>query len=89
MKIHDSFLQDLIAKSKGEDTFEAHRYPITCVNFLSQVILFISDPTVVSELYTTKSQIWDKGGIVLDLTSILLGNSFLFSKADSVWKAKR
>ena len=40
-------------------------------------------------MYTTKSQIWDKGSEIHDVTSILFGNSFLFSKADAIWKAKR
>ena len=44
---------------------------------------------MVREFYTTKNKDFDKtaGGELI--TKDLLGNSFLFSKGDAVWKAKR
>ena len=44
---------------------------------------------MLAELYTTKVNNWDKGGLLLEVSAPLLGDSFLFSKADAVWKAKR
>ena len=49
----------------------------------------IQDPSLVSELYTTKNHLVDKNGELRDWTTDLMGESFLFSKNDAVWKVKR
>ena len=53
------------------------------------IILIISDPNVAQDLYTTKNAIYDKSGAFEAIFSNLMGRSFIFSKADEHWKAKR
>ena len=78
-----------LAHQNGEDKFEAHRYPLVCFNFLSQVSIKISDPVIVQELYTTYNNLTDKRGQARDLLSPMLGDSILFSKNDEIWKTRR
>lgn len=40
-------------------------------------------------MFTSKNAIFDKNGTFEAITANLLGHSFLFSKADEKWKAKR
>ena len=44
---------------------------------------------MVRELLTQKDQLTDKTGLVSLLFNDLIGESFLFSKGDAHWKAKR
>ena len=55
----------------------------------STVSLIVSDPEMVQDLFTSKNAIFDKNGTVEAIFGNLLGHSFLFSKADEKWKAKR
>ena len=52
-------------------------------------MLWVQDPRLVSELYTTKNHLLDKTGFVMEATQAFMGNSFLFAKNDEQWKAKR
>ena len=54
MAVHSIFLQDLIAKAKGDSHYRAHKSPVFTYNLLGTMGLFISDPDMVAELYTTK-----------------------------------
>jgi len=56
---------------------------------LGRVTLLISDPDMVQDLFTTKNRITDKNIQTDMIFKDLLENSFLFSKGDDVWKAKR
>ena len=44
---------------------------------------------MVQDLFVKKNSIFDKTGNFEGIFSKLLGSSFLFSKADELWKAKR
>ena len=44
---------------------------------------------MVQELFATKNQFIDKQGDFKSFVNNLMGDSFLFSKADDIWKAKR
>ena len=89
MKFHESYLLDLLAKSKGQDRFEAHKYPVVCFNYIGKVLLIISDPEMASQLYTTKNHLTDKAGLAAEITYHMLGKSFLLWFNDASWKAKR
>ena len=49
----------------------------------------MQDPDAVQDLLTKKNALTDKTGLVSILFTDLLGESFLFSKGDANWKAKR
>jgi cytochrome P450 len=51
--------------------------------------LYVADPDMVQDLWVKKNSIFDKTGNFVGIFSKLFGNSFLFSKADEIWKAKR
>ena len=59
------------------------------MNFGGNVHLMVSDPDMVQDLLVQKNSIYDKTGLLHGVFSKLMGDSFLFSKADDVWKAKR
>ena len=50
---------------------------------------FINDPAIVQDLFTKQNTKIDKVGDSEAIFMDLLGKSFLFSKGDDVWKAKR
>ena len=52
-------------------------------------VLYLADPEIVSDLLNAKTALKDKHRFVRDLFVDLLGDSFLFAKADQAWKAKR
>ena len=60
MAVHGVYLQDLIAKAKDDTHYKAHKYPVFTYSLLGTVGLFIADPEMVAELYTTKNYVWDK-----------------------------
>ena len=62
---------------------------MTLVAFLFGPQLLINDPGIVQELFVSKNALFDKTGRVAEINKDLLGKSFLFSKGDSDWKAKR
>ena len=51
--------------------------------------LLVSDADIVMELFTKKNSIYDKDGKFEAIFSAFMGESFLFSKANEAWKAKR
>ena len=71
------------------DSFNACDSPVICFNIFSQLHLMISDPDIIRDMFTSKKNIVDKNGIIKIILEDLFGESFLFSKADDVWKAKR
>ena len=49
----------------------------------------VSDAEMVQDLLVQKNSIFDKTGTLQGVFSKFMGESFLFSKADDDWKAKR
>ena len=49
----------------------------------------IADPDMAFEFYTAKNAIFDKTGAFEAAFSPIMKHSFLFSRADEGWKAKR
>ena len=54
------YVLDLVAERNGEDRFEGHRYPVLCFNFITEAKLYINDPDIVREIYTTFNHLTDK-----------------------------
>ena len=57
--------------------------------FFGDVKLLISDPHVFKDLYTTNNKLIDKTGQGEMMFKQLLGESFVFSKGDHIWRQKR
>lgn len=70
-------------------SFNPAEHPVFLAAFLFGPQLVVNDPDIVQELFVTKNALFDKSGRIAEIFSDLLGNSFLFSKGDAVWKAKR
>ena len=88
--VHGVWLQDyILAPSQGDEHFQPHKYPVFLCNFLSEVGVFVSDPEVIAELYTTKQFAWDKNDYMGELTKQFMGRSFIFAKGDEEWRIKR
>lgn len=81
----------LIDSVPGLDTEENasvnHKLIVYCP--IGRVKLFVSDPQMVQDLLQTKNKVFDKDGETAINMKDLMGNSFLFSKGDAVWKQKR
>ena len=58
-------------------------------NIVGTATLVVQDPEMVRDLLTKKDALTDKTGLVSLLFNDLIGESFLFSKGDAHWKAKR
>jgi cytochrome P450 len=54
-----------------------------------QGMLSIANPETVNDLLSVQSKIQDKASMLSDALHDLTGDSFLFSKGDDAWKAKR
>ena len=70
------------------NSFDYGKHPVLMFN-MNTAFLVIADPDIVQELWTTKNSTFDKTGLYCGAVQNFFGNSFLFSKADDVWKAKR
>ena len=71
------------------DSFNACGSPVICFNVVSQLNLIITDPGIIQEMFTSKNNIVDKNGIIKIIFEDFFGESFLFSKGDDVWRARR
>ena len=52
-------------------------------------MLFIGGPKAVQDLMITKNALLDKTEVQEQVFKNFFGNSFLFSKGDDLWRAKR
>ena len=59
------------------------------VNLFGRINLFVADPGVVQDMIVTKNAQIDKTGEFEAVFSNIFGRSFVFSKTDEHWKAKR
>ena len=69
--------------------FEANEFPVLACNFQSMPSLWISDPEIVQDIFVTKNSISDKQADGFLLFKNIIGHSFITSRNDDVWKAKR
>jgi cytochrome P450 len=84
-----AWFMDQLDPSGAENSFDAAKNPVVVANLGSNVYVSVSDPEMVQDLFVKKNSIYDKTGMFEGIFSKLLGFSFLFSRADEVWKAKR
>ena len=56
---------------------------------LGKLNLSIGDPVAIQDMLVTNGALCDKTGLFERVFSHLLGNSFLFSRGDELWKQKR
>ena len=56
---------------------------------LGRIMLIVSDPEMVQDLFLTKNKVFDKAGDMAKNMEVLFGNTFLFSKGGPIWKSKR
>ena len=89
LPIATSWINDQLDGEDKRGSYDASKDPVVVVNFGSNIHLFVADPDMVQDLLVTKNQIFDKTGTLQGAFSKMMGDSFLFSKADDVWKAKR
>jgi len=85
----NNYIHMKMAESLGESEFNAANHPVTATQQFGQVHFFVQDPQMAQDLFTTKNIAIDKTGETEMMFKDLLGNSFLFSKGDDLWKAKR
>ena len=80
---------DNVDPEQRTDSYEAAKHPVVVDKRGITVSLCIADPEMVQDLFVSKNAIFDKTGTFEGIFSKLLHSSFLFSKADAIWKAKR
>ena len=51
--------------------------------------MFVADPAIVQDLFGSKNALFDKTSLMEAIFKSMIGHSFVFSKADEQWKAKR
>ena len=59
------------------------------LNLAGNVILLVADPEMIQDLLVTKNSLFDKTGMQMAMFHTLFGSSFIFAKADDLWKRKR
>ena len=83
------YFMDNVDPQGRVDSYEAAKHPVPIMNMMGTVHVIVADPIMVQDLFITKNEIFDKTGTFEGIFSKLLHNSFLFSKGDAIWKAKR
>ena len=92
MPVKSSFnwiLDGVKTGSYVKDSFNASQGSMAVTQIMSSLTIIAMDPKIIQELFTSKTQSFDKSGILQIMLSPFFGNSFLFTKADDLWKAKR
>ena len=85
-------LQWLTDYHSGDGALHSHNcgdVPNFIMLFNSFPHLSIGDPAAIQDMCVTKNAHFDKTGKFERVFKNFFGNSFLFSKADDMWKAKR
>ena len=75
--------------SRVQGSYDTGKIPNIAYNFNGKVTLVVGDPAAVQDITITKNSRVDKTGYWEGFNKNLLGNSFLFSKGDHIWKKKR
>jgi len=86
---HQFIVEYLAKEQTGNRNFDGAKFPLIAFNIREQPVVIISDPKVIQDIFTTQNSNVDKAGLSEVMFQKLLGKSFLFSKADESWRAKR
>ena len=89
MKMVAYWLCDQLNPEAGPDNYNPSKDPVVVSNLGGNVHLMVADPDMVQDLLVSKNSIFDKTGMIQGIFSKLMGDSFLFSRADAAWKTKR
>ena len=82
------FLDQLDPEGR-EGSYDSSKDPVVIQNIMTAITLYVADPIMLQDLFVSKSAIYDKTGSFAGIFSKLFGKSFLFSKGDADWRAKR
>ena len=88
LRVFKNWIMDQVETGE-QHSYDASKHPIVIMNFGTNITLYVADPDVLQDLYVTKNSFFDKTGHLAKVWKGILGHSFLFSRADAVWKAKR
>ena len=69
------------ARETGDKNFDGSKHPILIMNLLNSLTLYVSDPDVVKDMFTTKMKKIDKDRGTHKVTEAMLGNGLLYSSA--------
>ena len=85
------YLSQLVEMIPGLDSEEVSSVNHKLIVYapLGKIMLIVSDPDMVQDLFLTKNKVIDKAGDLAKSMEVLFGNTFLFSKGGPVWKSKR
>ena len=78
-----------MAKQYGYEEFNGADHQITVSQQMGEMFYLIGDPAIVQDIFTNKNKIIDKTYTSEMVFADMLGKSFLFTKGDEIWKAKR
>ena len=79
-------MANILANAKGEKVYDAGKYPMLLTHQMGVPFYSIADPDVIQCLATTKNHQIDKNGELELIFKDMLGNSFLLSKGDELWR---
>ena len=80
---------DEINPKAGLNNYNPQRDPVVVKNYGGNVHVMVADPEMAQDLLVHKNTMYDKTGTMQGAMSGFMGKSFLFSKTDEDWKAKR
>ena len=69
--------------------FSAAEYPLVVCNFQSVPQVWISDPEIAQDIFVSKNVHVDKTPDSFLMFEKIIGQSFIFSRNDDTWRAKR
>ena len=84
--LYGAILDDI---DKNATHFDSVKHPMVFLNMFATPMLVVNDPQMVQDIFTTKNKSYDKMSRTQLLFGDLMGNTFLFSPGDAIWKAKR
>ena len=80
-KGHLIYLGDKFARDNGDKMYDGAKHPIMCMNILNDLLLYVSDPDVVKDMFTTKMKKIDKDRDAHRVSEPMMGNGLIFSSA--------
>ena len=69
--------------------FNSVHVPVAILTLFHKPYLIIQDPKMLRDIFVTQNSVLEKNEFVYNLMYDLLGDSFVMTKSDDVWKLKR
>lgn len=83
------YLAHEFAKNNGLKIFDGGKFPVMLQRLMGQTCLFVSDPQVVLELFTSKSHCFNKDTNGQILFKEWMAEGLIISPASDLYKARR